>query len=81
MTIDKSTPKTRLDGSSKGGLLYETFTFPGRSYLWVKYMWPGSGFDSVSGSARQAGSHAVTVIYSLIFWAAVGFGTYCWLIS
>jgi len=77
ITIDKPA-KTRLDGSTKGGFIYETFTFPGRSYLWVKYMWPGSGFDAVSGSARQASSHAVTIIYSLVFWAVVSGAAYIW---
>lgn len=71
--------KDRLDGTAKGGCLFELFTLPGRIILWIQYMNPSgkSGqWTMVAQTKRRASSPVMTVLYSLAFWAVVSFCVY-----
>lgn len=69
----------RLDGTAKGGCLFELFTMPGRIILWFQYMNPSTKNGHrgmVTQTKRRASSPAMAVLYSLAFWAAAGFCVY-----
>ena len=69
----------RLDGTQKGGCLFELFTMPGRVILWFQYMSPStkpSRRGMVTQTKRRASSPAMAVLYSLAFWTVAGFGVY-----
>ena len=69
----------RLDGTAKGGCLFELFTLPGRIILWMQYMNPsskGGQWTMVAQTKRRASSPVMTVLYSLAFWAVVSFFVY-----
>jgi hypothetical protein len=71
--------KDRLDGTAKGGCLFELFTLPGRIILWIQYMNPSSKegqWTMVAQTKRRASSPVMTVLYSLAFWAVVSFCVY-----
>jgi|694.fasta_scaffold06483_39 hypothetical protein len=71
--------KDRLDGTAKGGCLFELFTLPGRIILWIQYMNPsskGGQWTMVAQTKRRASSPVMTVLYSLAFWAVVSFCVY-----
>ena len=65
--------RDRLDHSKRGSILYELFTLPGRTILWVKYMNPGKGYKGVRKSSRHARSPIMTFLYSLVFWFLAAF--------
>ena len=69
----------RLDGTEKGGCLFELFTMPGRIILWFQYMNPSTKSGQrgmVTQTRRRASSPAMAVLYSLAFWAVAGFCVY-----
>jgi len=69
----------RLDGTAKGGWLFEVFTMPGRVILWFQYMNPSTKNGHrgmVTQTRRRASSPAMAVLYSLAFWAVAGFCVY-----
>jgi len=72
--------RDRLDGTKKGGFLYELFTLPGRIVLWFNYMSGGThkikGYRGVAITRRQARSPIVTFIVSLISWIFIGVTSY-----
>ena len=65
--------KDRLDGTKKKHFLIEFFLVPGRVILWINYMMPGKGYSAVRQSARNARSPIMTFIYSIGFWAILGY--------
>jgi len=70
--------KDRLDGTERGGCLFELFTLPGRIILWFQYMSPATskGRGMVTQTRRRASSPAMAVLYSLVFWAMVALAGY-----
>lgn len=70
--------KDRLDGTEKGGCLFELFTMPGRIILWFQYMSPATsrGRGMVTQTRRRASSPAMAVLYSIVFWAIAIFFAY-----
>ena len=72
--------RDRLDGTKKGGFLYELFMLPGRIVLWFNYMGGGTnkikGYRGVAITRRQARSPIVTFIVSLMSWIFIGLASY-----
>ena len=66
--------RDRLDGTEQRSPLMELFLAPGRTALWILYMFPGTGYQQVRMSARHARSPMMTFIYSLIIWGFIAFG-------
>lgn len=72
----------RLDGTAKGGCLFELFTMPGRVILWFQYMNPSTKpgrRGMIAQTKRRANSPVMSVLYSLAFWAITGFCVYAFL--
>jgi len=62
-----------IAGAKKGGIIKNTFMFPGKVWQWIIYMTVGSvkGYGSVRQKTRLARSPFMTFVYSLIFWLVV----------
>ena len=75
------TKRDRLDGDSRKNFLLEFFLFPGRVTLWLNYMFPKKGYTSARTTARHARSPIMTFIYSIMFWALIGYIGYMYYIA
>lgn len=65
--------KGPLDGHNFDNKLMTYFCIPGRTFLWIRYMFPSGGLPGVAASGRQAGSLLLAILYSAIFYVLAAF--------
>ena len=65
--------KDSIAGVKKGGIIKNTFLFPGKVWQWIMYMTVGSvkGYGKVRTRTRLARSPFMAFVYSLIFWLVI----------
>ncbi len=64
-------PNPKHPAGQPRGLTWLLFRLPGAVILWLEYHFPKHG--DAWGSARRFGNPAFEVLYSLGFWAVLGF--------
>jgi len=62
--------RDNIAGIKKGGIIKNTFLFPGKVWQWIMYMTVGSvkGYGKVRTRTRLSRSPFMTFVYSLFFW-------------
>jgi len=62
--------RDNLSRTSWGGVL-EVYLFPGKVFLWIRYMFPGQGYSKTRQGARWARSPIMTAIVSFFIWGLI----------
>ena len=62
--------RDNIAGIKKGGIIKNTFLFPGKVWQWIMYMTVGNvkGYGKVRTQTRLSRSPLMTYVYSTIFW-------------